>query len=248
MSSPRRFPPCNPFTGEGAAWRIAGAAMLAVTVAGQHPFEQFSRFRAKDVLSLVPNWRFFAPNPCMHDSHFLYRTVDADGNASPWQDAFATETRKPQHIVWFPTRRADKGMVDACADILPTLEFGGFEGAARTPGYRMITENLRVLIRSRGPVPEASGASSSRWPRTPATTRATVPRCCSSPRSSPSTPRPGHPAHAGPGQDSRKGVTHGQRDPFILLGILIFAVGLLKAGLRLAKARSESDEDGREHE
>ncbi|MBE1594943.1 MULTISPECIES: hypothetical protein [Streptomyces] len=36
--------------------------------------------------------------------------------------------------------------------------------------------------------------------------------------------------------------------PFILLGILIFAVGLLKAGLRLAKARSESDEDGREHE
>ncbi|MDX3635662.1 hypothetical protein OG920_03530 [Streptomyces europaeiscabiei] len=154
MSTPRRFPPRNPFTGEGAAWRIAGAAMLVVTVAGQHPFEQFSRFRAKDVLSLVPNWRFFAPNPCMHDSHFLYRTVDADGSASPWHDAFATETRKPQHIVWFPTRRADKGMVDACADILPTLEFGGFEGAARTPGYRMITENLRVLIRSRGPVPE----------------------------------------------------------------------------------------------
>ncbi|WP_328545145.1 hypothetical protein [Streptomyces europaeiscabiei] len=154
MSTPRRFPPRNPFTGEGAAWRIAGAAMLVVTVAGQHPFEQFSRFRAKDVLSLVPNWRFFAPNPCMHDSHFLYRTVDADGGASPWHDAFATETRKPQHIVWFPTRRADKGMVDACADILPTLEFGGFEGAARTPGYRMITENLRVLIRSRGPVPE----------------------------------------------------------------------------------------------
>ncbi|GAQ68221.1 hypothetical protein [Streptomyces scabiei] len=153
MSTPRRLPSRNPFTGEGAAWRIAGAAMLVVTVAGQHPFEQFSRFRAKDVLSLVPNWRFFAPNPCMHDSHFLYRTVDADGNAAAWQDAFATETRKPRHIVWFPTRRADKGIVDACADILPTLEFGGFEGAARTPGYRMVTEHLRVLIRSRGPVP-----------------------------------------------------------------------------------------------
>ncbi|MDX2685333.1 hypothetical protein [Streptomyces scabiei] len=153
MSTPRLLRSRNPFTGEGAAWRIAGAAMLVVTVGGQHPFEQFSRFRAKDVLSLVPNWRFFAPNPCMHDSHFLYRTVDADGNAAAWQDAFATETRKPRHIVWFPTRRADKGIVDACADILPTLEFGGFEGAARTPGYRMVTEHLRVLIRSRGPVP-----------------------------------------------------------------------------------------------
>ncbi|WP_328507950.1 hypothetical protein [Streptomyces sp. NBC_00391] len=152
MSTLRRFPLKNPFTGEGAAWRIAGAAMLVVTVAGQHPFEQFSRFRSKDILCLVPNWRFFAPNPCMHDSHFLYRTVDADGNASPWHDAFTTETRKPQHIVWFPTRRADKGVFDACADILPTLEFGGFEAASRTPGYRMVTEHLRVLIRSRGPV------------------------------------------------------------------------------------------------
>ncbi|MFM9699757.1 hypothetical protein [Streptomyces europaeiscabiei] len=152
MSTPRRLPLRNPFTGEGAAWRIAGAAMLVVTVAGQHPFEPFSRFRSKDVLSLVPNWRFFAPNPCVHDSHFLYRTVDADGNASPWHDAFSTETRKPQHIVWFPTRRADKGVFDACADILPTLEFGGFEAASRAPGYRMVTEHLRVLIRSQGPV------------------------------------------------------------------------------------------------
>ncbi|MDX3782687.1 hypothetical protein [Streptomyces europaeiscabiei] len=154
MSTLRSLPLRNPFTGEGAAWRIAGAAMLVVTVAGQHPFEQFSRFRSKDVLSLVPNWRFFAPNPCMHDSHFLYRMVDADGNASPWHDAFTTETRKPQHIVWFPTRRADKGVVDACADILPTLEFGGFEAASRTAGYRMVTEHLRVLIRSRGPMAE----------------------------------------------------------------------------------------------
>lgn len=190
MSTLRRFPLKNPFTGEGAAWRIAGAAMLVVTVAGQHPFEQFSRFRSKDILSLVPNWRFFAPNPCMHDSHFLYRTVDADGNASPWHDAFTTETRKPQHIVWFPTRRADKGVFDACADILPTLEFGGFEAASRTPGYRMVTEHLRVLIRSRGPVAGEFRGSSSPWPGPPATTRATVPSSCSSPRSSPSTRRP----------------------------------------------------------
>ncbi|MFM9593767.1 hypothetical protein ACKI1J_34685 [Streptomyces scabiei] len=36
--------------------------------------------------------------------------------------------------------------------------------------------------------------------------------------------------------------------PFILLGLLIFAVGLLKAGLQLARDRAESDEDGGEHE
>ncbi|WP_149823166.1 hypothetical protein [Streptomyces tailanensis] len=154
MSTLRRFPLKNLFTGEGAGWRIAGAAMLVVTVAGQHPFEQFSRFRSKDLLSLVPNWKFFAPNPCMHDSHFLYRTVNADGNTSAWHDSFTAETRKPQHIVWFPTRRADKGIHDACADILPTLEFRGFAAASHSPGYRLITEHLRVLIRSQGPVAE----------------------------------------------------------------------------------------------
>ncbi|MCC9704892.1 hypothetical protein E4N62_06260 [Streptomyces sp. MNU76] len=157
MTTLRRSPLKNPFTGEGAAWRIAGAAMLAVTLAGQHPIELFSRFRSKDTLSLVPNWKFFAPNPCMHDSHFLYRTVDADGDASPWQDSFAAETRKPQHIVWFPTRRADKSVFDACSDILPILEFGGFAAASQVPGYRLITEHLRVLIRSRGPVGEVRG-------------------------------------------------------------------------------------------
>ncbi|MDX3153287.1 hypothetical protein PV413_38400 [Streptomyces scabiei] len=38
------------------------------------------------------------------------------------------------------------------------------------------------------------------------------------------------------------------KTPFILLGLLIFAVGLLKAGLRLARDRAEPDEDGGEHE
>ncbi|MDX2750405.1 hypothetical protein, partial [Streptomyces scabiei] len=61
-------------------------------------------------------------------------------------------------------------------------------------------------------------------------------------------PGPGHPADAGPGQDPRKGVTMDNATPFILLGLLIFAVGLLKAGLRLARDRAEPDEDGGEHE
>ena len=210
MSPTRRPALKNPFTGEGAAWRIAGAAMLVVTVAGQHPFEQFSRFRAKDVLSLVPNWRFFAPNPCMHDSHFLYRTVDAAGNASPWHDGFTTETRKPQHIVWFPTRRADKGVSDACADILPTLEFGGFEAAARftvsrlpdghrAPAAAHQVRGPRVRRGTGFPVRPGPGHRLRHAPPSGADVRLPV----RSPR-----PRgPGHPADAGPGQDSRKGVT-----------------------------------------
>ncbi|GGY13088.1 hypothetical protein [Streptomyces anandii] len=141
--------PFRSLTGEGAAWRIAGAAMLLLTLAGQHPLQQFSRVRRRDICSLLPNWRFFAPDPAMCDYHLLYRTVDADGTASRWHDASGIEERKPLQILWFPTRRVDKAVFDACHDILPVLD-EGFETAAHAPGYRLVTEYLRARITSRG--------------------------------------------------------------------------------------------------
>lgn len=149
--------PLRSLTGEGAVWRVAGAAMLLLTLAGQHPLQQFSRVRRRDICSLLPNWRFFAPDPAMCDYHLLYRTVGADGTPSPWHDASGIEERRPLHILWFPTRRVDKAVFDACHDILPVLD-EGFETAARAPGYRLVTEYLRARILSQGEsFPEADG-------------------------------------------------------------------------------------------
>ncbi|WP_416974461.1 hypothetical protein [Streptomyces sp. 4F14] len=148
--------PRNPFTGEGAVWRTAGAAMLVVTLAGQHPTEQFCRFRMRDTLGLIPNWRFFAPNPSKHDHHFLYRTVGADGTAAPWEDASGIERRRPAHLVWFPTRRADKAVFDACSDLLPALDHG-FAVLVRTPAYWLVTEHLRARILASGASPYTVG-------------------------------------------------------------------------------------------
>lgn len=50
-------------TGPGAVTRLAGAALLVTTLAAQHPNPAFERAREKDLFSLVPNWKFFAPNP-----------------------------------------------------------------------------------------------------------------------------------------------------------------------------------------
>ncbi|MEE1761041.1 MULTISPECIES: hypothetical protein [unclassified Streptomyces] len=145
MSSLPRTRLKNVLTGEGAPWRIAGAAMLLLTLAGQHPHHDFSRVRSRDHFSLLPNWRFFAPHPAMFDYHFLYRTVSGDGSASTWRDASGIVDRKPLHLVWFPTRRADKAVFDACQEILPRLE-QGFAAAANTPGCRLITEHVRTRI------------------------------------------------------------------------------------------------------
>ncbi|MER6956656.1 MULTISPECIES: hypothetical protein [unclassified Streptomyces] len=152
MNSPNSLPRLrlkNVLTDEGAAWRIAGAAVLLLTLAGQHPHHDFGRVRSGDHFSLLPNWRFFAPHPAMFDFHFLYRTVGADGTSSAWRDASGIVDRKPLHLVWFPTRRADKSVFDACQEILPRLD-QGFAAVAHTPGYRLITEHVRTRIAAEG--------------------------------------------------------------------------------------------------
>ncbi|MFD7833845.1 hypothetical protein [Streptomyces sp. NPDC059761] len=142
------------FTGEGAGWRIAGAAMLLGTLAIQHPNPTFNRMQLKDTFSMLPNWRFFAPTPAMHDYHFVYRTLAADGSTSPWQGVDVIEGRKPWQIAWFPTRRPEKAVFDICSEILHVID-KGFPVVVRTAGYRTLTEYLRATILDRGE--EAAG-------------------------------------------------------------------------------------------
>lgn len=134
------------FTGEGAGWRIAGAAMLVSTLATQHPNQMFNRLQLKDTFSVLPNWRFFAPTPAMHDYHFLYRTLGTDGTTSLWQGVDVIEGRKPWQIAWFPTRRPEKAVFDICSEILHVID-KGFGVVTRTSAYRTLTAYLRATIR-----------------------------------------------------------------------------------------------------
>ncbi|MFD8086123.1 hypothetical protein ACFV4F_31005 [Kitasatospora sp. NPDC059722] len=144
------------FKGKGAAWRIAGAAMLLGTLATQHPHPAFNRLQLKDTFSLLPNWRFFAPTPAMHDYHFLYRTLGADGTTSPWEGLDVIEGRKPWQIAWFPTRRPEKAVFDICSEILHVID-KGFAVVTRTSAYRTLTEYLRATIHERGDAADVRG-------------------------------------------------------------------------------------------
>ncbi|UUU25900.1 hypothetical protein [Streptomyces sp. DSM 40750] len=133
------------FTGPGAIARIAGAAMLVGTLAAQHPNPMFNRLQLKDTFSLLPNWRFFAPEPSMHDYHFFYRTLNNAGETSLWQAVDVIEGRRFRQIAWFPSRRSEKAVVDICSEILGLLE-RGFSTVVRTPGYGVIVGHLRERI------------------------------------------------------------------------------------------------------
>lgn len=132
--------------GRGAAWRLAGAAMIATTVLAQHPNPLFDRMRSRDPLSLVPNWRFFAPNPGVHDSHLLYRTLSVDEETSEWIQLPLHQERSARQMIWFPKRRLGKSIFDVGDELVRHLG-EGFQVLTTLPSYNVLVGYLRREIR-----------------------------------------------------------------------------------------------------
>lgn len=132
--------------GPGSGWRWAVAATLVLTAASQHPNSAFSRLRGLDPCGVIPDWRFFAPNPGTHDTHLSYRTLSHDGETSEWHDiSFVTE-RRAVHAVWFPARRLSKSVFDVCTQLNGRVD-QGFTKARRMPAYRLLVGHIRHRVR-----------------------------------------------------------------------------------------------------
>lgn len=65
-----------------------------------------------DVLMMLPQWRFFAPTPAMHDTHLLYRDKMRDGSITNWKDGVDFEDRNFFNFLWNPHRRKRKLVFD----------------------------------------------------------------------------------------------------------------------------------------
>jgi hypothetical protein len=142
-------------TGPGAVTRIAGAALLVTTLAAQHPNPAFERAREKDLFSLVPNWKFFAPNPATHDYHYLYRTLDENRETSAWIELDLIQNRRMTQAFWFSSRRTEKAVFDICTAIIKNIAKGG--DPTGTPPFRVLAEFIRRQIRDAPNVSEVRG-------------------------------------------------------------------------------------------
>ncbi|EHM28124.1 MULTISPECIES: hypothetical protein [Streptomyces] len=142
-------------TGPGAATRAIGAALLLTTLAAQHPHPAFERGRNKDLFSLVPNWKFFAPNPATHDYHYLYRTLDENRETSPWVELDLIENRRMIQAIWFSSRRTEKAVFDICSAIIKNIAKG--EDPTGSPSFRVLAEFIRKQIRDAQDVSAARG-------------------------------------------------------------------------------------------
>ena len=100
-------------TARYALYAVLGT-WLAATIVTQDPTRKLDKLRRWDPTgSLIPDWRFFAPRPSMHDYHLLLRDELPNGDHTPWKEICEAETRKWQHFFWYPGRRARKAIADA---------------------------------------------------------------------------------------------------------------------------------------
>lgn len=143
------------FTGPGAVTRLAGAALLVTTLAAQHPNPAFERAREKDLFSLVPNWKFFAPNPATHDYHYLYRTLDVRRKTSPWVELDLIQNRRMTQAFWFSSRRQEKAVFDICTAVIKSIAKG--DSPVDTPPFRVLSEFVRNRIRDASAAGEVRG-------------------------------------------------------------------------------------------
>ncbi len=128
---------------------------LVATLLSQHPDPNFDRIRKLDNRfgnSIIPNWKFFAPNPAVEDVHILYRFANDDKTEhSMWEECHTISPRKWYQAFWFPRRRFEKGVFDAHQTIVVgkgNLANGNIDNLALHKAVDDTTEMLHNYIRS----------------------------------------------------------------------------------------------------
>lgn len=142
------------FLGWTAAATFVG--WLLVTGSSHHPMALFDRFRPYDRTGmLIPNWRFFAPEPAQHDYLVLHRVLTADGEQSLWRQTSGYAPRAWAHVIWFPDRRHEKALFDVCSELL-MVKGSDNRDVSGTVAYQLLRGYVEKIVRQEhtgGPLP-----------------------------------------------------------------------------------------------
>jgi hypothetical protein len=103
-----------------------------------------SWIRRLDPFRLVPNWRFFGPNPLTWDYRLYLRFVDASGAWSKWTDITPNKNRGKLAFIWNPQRRPRKVFFSACRRILAYRK----SDIRQCSGHKVIIEHVLAKPRS----------------------------------------------------------------------------------------------------
>ena len=105
-------------------WIIVLGAWVFLTAVNQFSGSWTRALRRVDVLSLIPVWTFFAPNPVLTDSRLYYRTIAPDGAVSVWEEIHPPGNRTSVAGLWNPQKRATKAVFDMVRFLQPLCADG----------------------------------------------------------------------------------------------------------------------------
>ena len=118
----------------------------ALTVGLQVPGLR-NRIRRLDVFLLLPEYRFFAPNPIQYDYHLLYQDEFGDGSVSGWTEVCKLPDRRVLDVVWNPRKRERKALLDAVNLLSEISQVEGIYVPATTP-YLLLLNKIDSMPRT----------------------------------------------------------------------------------------------------
>lgn len=93
----------------------------------------------------VPGWRFFAPNPGVHNVHLLIRTRDAHQNTSSWRDITPRANHGLTRVLWNPGSRGPKALFDAMQQLAAMgANSVSFEWVVSSTAYHLVAAAARA--------------------------------------------------------------------------------------------------------
>jgi hypothetical protein len=85
------------------------------------------RIKRFDRVSILPDWRLFAPTPARSDYRLLYRDMSAERTLSSWKE-IEFRNHSVLRSVWHPERRIQKGLIVSVNSLVRrTIAAGTFE-------------------------------------------------------------------------------------------------------------------------
>jgi hypothetical protein len=110
------------------------------------------RLKSRDLLHLIPNWRFFAPNPARRDYHLEYRTLAAGGAPRRWQRVQTIARRSISCALWHPAKRRRKAFNTLIRRLMRAAIDWGPQGAGRSVAYLTVLNHVQRKAGAREPV------------------------------------------------------------------------------------------------
>lgn len=133
-------------TGSRIAWSTFFAGWFLASVAGQKLWRaQRTRSKWDRLHMMLPDWRFFAPDPGVYDHHILVRVTSESGLKSSWKEITDVGERRLRHTLWHPEQRKEKAVFDVCAELFRYVERSRAEGSERTDFEKRVQMSVAYL-------------------------------------------------------------------------------------------------------